>query len=89
MSKGFKNFILGNRDAYENSLKAFVANVYGENVSYLYRPYPEMSRQMLIEKLETHLHSCSEKEVENFNEIMRHFGLLELYSPSIGKLSKL
>ena len=89
MSKGFKNFILGNRDAYENSLKAFVANVYGENVSYLYRPYPEMSRQMLIAKLQTHLHSCSQTEVENFNEIMQHFGLSEIYAPPVSVSSKL
>jgi glutathione S-transferase len=83
MSKGFKTFIIGNRDAHENSRKSFVTNVYGEDVSYLYRPYPERSRHMLIHKLRTHLSTCTKQEVDNFKEIMLHYGLEELYLPNM------
>ncbi len=44
----YKPFVLGNQAALANGDKAFVADTYGEPVSYLCRPYPERSRQMVI-----------------------------------------
>ena len=89
MSKGFKNFVLGSRTAHEAGSKAFIANVYGEDVSYLYRPYTEKSRRMLLQKLSSHLAQCTEYERKNFKEIMEHYGLEELYLPSNAIASKL
>ncbi len=48
----YKPFILGNRKALANSEKAFVVETYGEEVSYLARPYPERSRQMIADRID-------------------------------------
>jgi glutathione S-transferase len=47
MATTYKPYVLGNRDAQTAGSKAFHANIYGENVSYLSRPYPEQSRRMV------------------------------------------
>ena len=44
-------FALGNRAALAAGNKAFVAEVYGEEVSYLTRPYVERSRQMIVRRI--------------------------------------
>lgn len=41
-------FVQGNAAALEAGAKAFHADIYGEQVSYLTRPYPESSRQMIV-----------------------------------------
>ena len=40
-----------NRAAQEAGAKAFHAEIYGEEVSYLSRPYPERSRQMIVDRI--------------------------------------
>lgn len=47
----YQPYVLGNRDAQAVGAKAFHANIYGEDVSYLSRPYPEQSRQMILERI--------------------------------------
>jgi len=47
MPHSYQPFILGNKEAAEKADKFFVANNYGEEVSYLTRPYPEQSRSMV------------------------------------------
>lgn len=47
MKETYKPFILGNNLAIEQGDKFFLAHVYGEEVSFLARPYPEQSRQVL------------------------------------------
>ncbi|MEQ8860854.1 MAG: glutathione S-transferase family protein [Pseudomonadales bacterium] len=42
---------LGNRAAQDAGAKAFHADIYGEDVSFLARPYPERSRQMVVERI--------------------------------------
>lgn len=46
ITKTYKPFLLANRDALEGNQKAFKVTIYGEDVSYLTRPYIEQSRQM-------------------------------------------
>jgi glutathione S-transferase len=48
----YKPFILGNRQATTTGNKAFTVKTYGEQVSYLTRPYPERSRKMVVERIE-------------------------------------
>lgn len=47
----YQPYVLGNRDAQAAGAKAFHANIYGEDVSYLSRPYPEQSRQMILARI--------------------------------------
>ncbi len=45
-------FALGNRSALASASKAFEVETYGEAVSYLCRPYPERSRQMIVSRIQ-------------------------------------
>ena len=59
MSETYTPFILANQAAEAVGAKAFHADIYGEEVSYLTRPYPERSRQMVanrIASLDTRTH---------------------------------
>lgn len=47
MATTYKPYVLGNREAQVAGAKAFHAEIYSENVSYLSRPYPEQSRRMV------------------------------------------
>ncbi|MFP6682750.1 MAG: glutathione S-transferase family protein [Gammaproteobacteria bacterium] len=47
----YKPFIIGNRKAIASGDKAFTVTTYGEKVSYLCRPYPERSRQMIVNRI--------------------------------------
>ena len=44
-------FVMGNAEALGAGAKAFHVETYGEDVSYLTRPYPEQSRQMIRDKI--------------------------------------
>ncbi len=49
MKETYKPFVMGNSLAVELGEKFFIANIYGEDVSFLTRPYPEQSRQVLAD----------------------------------------
>ncbi|MEM7078398.1 MAG: glutathione S-transferase family protein [Pseudomonadota bacterium] len=51
MADTYGTFVLGNRDALQAGAKAFHVESYGEDVSYLTRPYPEQSRRMVGARL--------------------------------------
>lgn len=57
----YRSYVLGNRDAQAAGAKAFHAEIYGEDVSYLSRPYPEASRQMIVDKINRRL-SATERD---------------------------
>lgn len=82
MGGPFKSFVQGNGAALAKGEKAFVVEVYGEEVSYLCRPYAEKSRRMLIEKLKTHGASCSADEKAEFAKILGGSNLGDLYGPA-------
>ena len=52
MATTYQPYVIANRDAQQGGAKAFHADIYGEEVSYLSRPYPEQSRQMIADKIE-------------------------------------
>ncbi|MDG2306659.1 MAG: glutathione S-transferase family protein [Candidatus Binatia bacterium] len=56
-------FVLGTRAALAEGRKAFTVDTYGEEVSYLARPYPEQSRQYVIERIRTQLDDSQRKDV--------------------------
>lgn len=51
MTQTYKPFVLANRAALDQQEKAFVIDMYGEEVSYLARPYIEQSRQMIVHRV--------------------------------------
>ena len=55
MAATYQPYVLGNREAQAAGAKAFHVEVYGEDVSFLSRPYPERSRSMIVEKIATTL----------------------------------
>ena len=61
MVNSYRPFALGNREARLNKQKAFVIEVFGEEVSYLSRPYIEQSRQMVVHHIENDL-SIAERD---------------------------
>ena len=52
MVSTYQPYVLGNRDAQAAGAKAFHAEIYGEDVSYLSRPYPERSRRMILARID-------------------------------------
>jgi glutathione S-transferase len=53
MPSTYQPFILGNKKAVDNEEKFFKVEIYNEQVSYLTRPYPEKSRLMVLEYIQT------------------------------------
>jgi hypothetical protein len=51
----YSDFVLGNRAALAKGEKAFRVVTYGEDVSYLTRPYPEQSRRMVVRRIRDEL----------------------------------
>ena len=51
MVNTYKPFLLANREASDAGAKAFNADIYGESVSYLTRPYPPLSASLITHRL--------------------------------------
>ena len=66
-------FVLANRDAQEAGAKAFHADIYGEKVSYLTRPYPETSRQMVAKRI------ASLDTREQIDKLLKEYGLSQVF----------
>jgi glutathione S-transferase len=77
MISTYQPYVLGNRDAQRAGAKAFHVATYGEDVSYLSRPYPEQSRRMLSERIETQLNPVEQKQVQAW---LVDVGLSECFS---------
>jgi len=66
MAGTYQPFALGNRRALAQGDKAFVIPMYGEDVSYLARPYIEQSRRMIVERANRHLDSGEKAQLLEF-----------------------
>jgi hypothetical protein len=73
----YSPFVLANRDAQAAGAKALQVETYGEQVSYLSRPYPEMSRQMVIE----HIRNLAEVDRDQVTTWLQSVGLHNTFSP--------
>lgn len=62
----YKPYVLGNKEVQEAGAKAFHAEIYGEDVSYLSRPYPEQSRQMVVDRIHNHLTTAEQGTVSSW-----------------------
>ena len=63
MTTTYQPYVLANRDAQRAGAKACHARIYGEDVSYLSRPYPEQSRRMIIDKIARALSDADRERV--------------------------
>lgn len=66
MRKTYMPFVLGNGEALAAGAKAFHVDTYGEDVSYLTRPYPEQSRQMIRDRIANQLDEVDADLVEHW-----------------------
>ena len=71
-------FLLGNARALEAGDKAFIINTYGTECSYLTRPYPERSRQMIKDRVQ---HQLSANEQEQTRAWLHEVGLADCFLP--------
>lgn len=69
-------FLMGNARALEAGDKAFVIDTYGTECSYLARPYPERSRQMIKERIRNQLDA---KEREQTRVWLQEAGLADCF----------
>jgi hypothetical protein len=74
----YRPFVLGNAGALARKERAFVAETYGEEVSYLARAYPEQSRRMIAERIEAQLEESERGEVIAWLE---ERGLADCFAP--------
>ena len=72
-------FITGNRQALLNGNKAFTAETYGEEISYLAREYPERSRRMVVQRIQ---HQLDETERRVVISWLENHGLDHCFSPT-------
>ncbi len=77
----YRPFMLGNARAAAAGDKAFVATIYGEDVSYLCRAYPERARRMICHRIENELRATERNVVR---EWLAAVGLADCYSATPG-----
>ena len=66
MPATYKPYILANSQAQANGRKAFVVTTYAEEVSYLSRPYPELSRRMLVNRIANQINAAERRTVQDW-----------------------
>ena len=66
MPTTYKPYILANAQAQANGDKAFVVTTYDEEVSYLSRPYPELSRQMIVNRIANQINAEERQVVQDW-----------------------
>lgn len=74
----YKHFVLGNARALEIDEKSFIASVYGEDVSFRTRAYPERSRRMIAERIAHRLRPSEQEEVRHG---LKAYGLEDVFWP--------
>ncbi len=76
MATTYGPYALANRAALKASDKAFVIPVYGEEVSYLARPYIEQSRAMIAQRIATELSGTERQDLLTW---LKPFGLENVF----------
>ena len=59
-------FLQGTRDSRARGDKAFVIDTYGEEVSYLSRPYPLQAASMVADRIEAQLSAAERASVQSW-----------------------
>lgn len=74
----YAKFVLGNARALAEGAKAFVVETWGEDTSYLARPYPERSRRMILARIRDRLDESERRLVVAWLETQ---GLAACFAP--------
>jgi glutathione S-transferase len=74
----YVDFVLANAQALAAGDKAFVIETYGEEVSYLARPYPERSRSMVQARIRDQLNDDERKVAR---DLLEAHGLAKCFMP--------
>ena len=77
MPATYAPFIRANAKALARGEKAFTVITFGEEVSYMTRPYPERSRQMIIDRLHNRLDDGQRAVVYDW---LAEYGLYECFA---------
>jgi glutathione S-transferase len=72
----YKKFVIANREALQRKEKSFTVDTYGTDCSYLTRPYPEQSRQMVNHRIK---HQLSAVEKKAALDLFEQFDLMECF----------
>ncbi len=72
----YKPYVLANADALADRAKAFIAEIYDEEVSYLTRPYPERSRRMVMDRIRHQIEPADAAKVADW---LGEMGLSECF----------
>ena len=79
MATTYQPYVLANRAAQQAGAKACHAHIYGEDVSYLSRPYPERSRQMIVERIR---HALADADRQRVIDWLAEVGL-HCFTPGV------
>lgn len=82
MAGSYRSFVLANGAAMAAGAKACTAEIYGEPVSFLVRPYPERSRRMIADAI---VNTCSAAEQHRVHDWLAGLGLAECFSSGSGR----
>jgi len=66
MPATYAPFMLANTEAQIQGKKSFSAHIYGEDVSYLSRPYPELARRMILDRIRDTLSEDARRSVSTW-----------------------
>jgi len=80
MASTYVPFVLGNSRALASNAKAFTISTYGEEVSYLARPYPERSRRMIGDRIR---HQLDYRERLTVSAWLREWGLQDCFETAM------
>lgn len=75
MKTTYQPFVLGNQAALDAGAKAFHVETFGEDVSYLTRPYPEQSRAMIRREIS----ALPEPDQQSIRDWLATLALLESF----------
>ncbi len=81
VAPAYKAFLLGNKVALAQGDKSFLATIYGHEVSFLARNYPENARQMLVDRLHYQL---DDSERQQAIGLLDEFDLAECFAGAPG-----
>ncbi|MEH6516352.1 MAG: glutathione S-transferase family protein [Halioglobus sp.] len=78
IAPAYSDFVLANKEALEKKNKSFKIHTCGNEASYLTRPYPELSRQMVVSRISHQLDREAQRTSES---LLRQYDLHECFLP--------
>jgi glutathione S-transferase len=77
----YRRFLLGNRNALSQDAKSFMATIYGDEISFLTREYPQTASQMLVDRMHCQLDQDDRRRAV---ELLETYDLVDCFADSQG-----